>query len=337
MTNPPRLLLATVAALAVAAPAQATTCTSKSSKAHRTSLKVQGQKSRAYVSLPRRKPRALVVVAHGYAWTAAAWKTKLRRIATQNRAIAVAPEFRGLRVHKEDGRLKSRAIPLRNAVADLTAYGRRYAKSCKSAKTNVLVGYSIGGIYSGNTLMHHPKRPGGKRRLFDYYVGMEAIEDVFGEFKLASALKDDAFVKGAIDDAADELGGTIDEKPEAYHAVSPIEHIKRLRKSGIRGVILVHGSDDGLVPYSQATDMTKALRDGGVKTDLYTAYKRRPGDEPDTTLSSRFGEPSGNTGHASDRATRHLVPETGLRVIRNLLVKHKRPKNRTLAARGNKT
>jgi hypothetical protein len=99
-------------------------------------------------------------------------------------------------------------------------------------------------------------------------------------------------------------------------------------------VILVHGSDDGLVPYSQATDMTKALRDGGVKTDLYTAYKRRPGDAPDTTLSGRFGEPSGNTGHASDRVTRHLVPATGLHVIRDLIVHHKRPANRDRHAHG---
>ena len=329
-----RFLLGVLAALAVAVPAQAA-CTAKSPRAKHVSVKVHGHKSKGFGAFPKRKPRALVVVAHGYSWTAATWQTKLRAIAKRDRAIAVAPDFRGLKFKpSEYGFPKSRGIPLRNAIADLKAYGRHYVKKCKSVKTVVLVGYSIGGIYSGNTLMHHPKRPGGKRRLFDYYVGMEAIEDVFGEFKLANAFKDDPFIKGAIDDASAELGGTIDEKPAAYHRVSPIEHIKAIRRSGIRGVILVHGIDDGLVPYNQAKDMTKALRKGHVKTDLYTAYKRRPGDTPDTTLSGRLGQPSGNTGHAPDWATHHLVPATGLHALRDLLVHHKRPKNRTLHAHG---
>jgi hypothetical protein len=330
-----RLILAALASLAVAAPAQAAVCKARSQKAHRVSIKVHGQKSKAFAALPKRKPRSLIVVAHGYSWTAASWKTKLRSMAKRDRAVAVAPEFRGLKFRPSVyGYPKSRGIPLHNAIADLNAYGRSYVRRCKSIKTVVLVGYSIGGIYSGNALMRHPKRPGGKRRLFDYYVGMEAIEDVFGEFSLAKAIGGDPFVKGAIDDAAEELGGTIDEKPAAYHRVSPIEHIKAIRKSRVRGVILVHGIDDGLVPYTQAKDMTKALRKGHVKTDLYTAYKRRPGDTPDTTLSGRLGQESGNTGHAADWATRHLVPATGLHVIRDLLVRHKRPKNRTRHAQG---
>ena len=33
--------------------------------------------------------------------------------------------------------------------------------------------------------------------------------------------------------------------------------------------------------------LLKALRNAGIKTDLWTARKRRPGDEPDTQLSAR--------------------------------------------------
>jgi hypothetical protein len=191
----------------------------------------------------------------------------------------------------------------------------------------VLAGYSIGGTYSGNTLMKKPKRTNGKP-LFDWYVGMEAIEDIFGEFQLAKALPNDAFIQGAVADAKAELGGTIDEKPAAYHAVNPIEHVDKIKASGLRGAFLVHGVDDGLVPYQQSVDMTKALRDAGIKTDFWTARKRRPGDEPDTTLSGRFGTPSGDSGHASDTAIKHLVPSTGLRIIHDLVVSGKRPSNR---------
>ena len=327
--------LACVAAafLVAAAPAGAA-CTAKSPNAKRVALKVAGQRSPGYASMPRRKPTALVVVAHGYSWGADSWKTKLRMIARDDRAVAVAPEFRGLRVvgRKEGGFESTRGIPLRKAMADLNAYTRSYRARCRSVKTVVLVGYSIGAGYSGNALMGRPKRTGGKP-LYDYFVGMEAVEDIFGEFKPAEQIQGDAFIQGAIDDGAAELGGTVDEKPEAYHAVNPIEHVDRIKASGLKGAILVHGSDDGLVPYSQSVDMTKALRDHGIRTDLYTARKRRPGDDPDTTLSGRFGEPSGDSGHASDASTNHLVPETGLSVLHALL-KGKRPANRDLDAKG---
>ena len=149
-------------------------------------LTVKGQRSNGFASLPRRKPKGLVVVAHGYGWTAAAWKTKLQRIAAGDGAVAVAPDFRGLRFlpPAQDGFPRSRGIPLRNAVADLTAYGQKYARACPSVRTVVLVGYSLGGAYSGNVLMSRPKGAGG-RPLFDYYVGMEALQDVFSEFEIA--------------------------------------------------------------------------------------------------------------------------------------------------------
>jgi pimeloyl-ACP methyl ester carboxylesterase len=328
-----RILLILVAALCVAAPAQAA-CTSKSQQARGVHVTVAGERSDGFASLPKRKPRSLVVVAHGYSWTAAAWATKLRRIAASDRAVAVAPEFRGLRIlPSQYGFPKSRGIPLHNGVADLIGYGKHYLRSCKSIKTVVLVGYSLGGAFSGNALMRRPKRAGG-HPLFDYYVGMESLNDVFGEFQLAKAIPNDAFVQGAIQDGADELGGTVDEKPAAYHAVNPIEHVAEIKASGLRGAVFVHGIDDGLVPYTQATDMTKALRKAGVKTDLYSARMRRPGDVPDTTLSGRFGEPSGNTGHAPDWAIRHLVPATGLTVLHDILVRHKHPANRSLDAHG---
>ena len=324
-----KLVLATLAALLLlAAPAAAAVCTSSSAKAKRVAVTVSGERSPGYASFPKRSPRGLVVVAHGYNWGADAWKTKLARIAADSRAVAVAPEIRGLRTARfENGFRKTRGIPLRKGVADLIAYGRTYAKRCRTVKTVVLAGYSIGGAYSGNTLMKKPKRTNGKP-LFDYFVGMEAIQDIFQEFQLAKALPNDAFVQGAVADAAAELGGTVDEKPAAYHAVNPIEHVDKIKASGLRGAFLVHGVDDGLVLYQQAVDMTKALREAGIRTDLWTARKRRPGDEPDTTLSGRGGEPSGNSGHASDTAIRHLVPSTGLKVIRDLLVRGTGPRNR---------
>ena len=118
-------------------------------------------------------------------------------------------------------------------MADLTAYGQQYARACPSVRTIVLVGYSLGGVYSGNTLMSRPKRT-GRRPLFDYYVGMEALQDAFSEFNLAKAIPNDAFVQGGVQDAAKELGGTIEQRPAAYHTVNPIEHVREIRSSGVQ-------------------------------------------------------------------------------------------------------
>lgn len=326
--------LLVAAAPASAASSAASSCTASSQAARPVSVPVAGGRTKGLVAMPKKAPRALVVVAPGYSYTAEAWKNKLPVIAARSKALAVAPTYRGLRkAGRANGVERSRGIPIRTAVQDLIAYGQAFTKRCKSVKTVVLAGFSIGGVYSGNTLMRQPKRAGGKP-LFDYFVGMETIQDVVSEFQLAKALPDDAFVQGAVADAVAELGGTIEEKPEAYAAVNPIEHVDRLKGAGLKGVFLVHGVDDGLVPYSQATDMTKALRAAGVRTDLLTARKRRPGDVDDTTLSGRFGPPSGDSGHAPDWSLRHLVPETGLQVIQDLLTKGRKAKNRDLDATG---
>ena len=94
-------------------------------------------------------------------------------------------------------------------------------------------------------------------------------------------------------------------KGGGLYAVNPIEQILNPVHPGS----VARSSSTGgrwSCPIHPATDMTKALRTGGIMTDLYTARKHRPGDAPDTTLSGRFGQPSGNTGHASDLVTRHL-------------------------------
>jgi hypothetical protein len=322
-------LLATLVSTATASAAPAP-CTATKQTARAVTVKVAGDKTKGFAAMPKKAPRGLVVVAPGYSYTAAAWKSKLKLIASGSRTVAVAATYRGLREAPPiNGIPKSRGIPLRNGIADVIGYGKAYARKCTTVKTVVLVGYSTGGIYSGNALMRKPKRGSGQP-LFDYFVGMEAMSDVFKEFELAKALPDDVFVQGAVADAAAELGGTIDENPAAYHAVNPIEHVDRIKASGLKGVFLVHGVDDGLVPYTQSTDMRTALRDAGVKAELISAQKRRPGDVPDTTLSGRFGTPSGNSGHAPDWSVRHLVPETGLKVIRDIVRSGRKPINRDI-------
>lgn len=59
---------------------------------------------------------------------------------------------------------------------------------------------------------------------------------------------------------SDFLGGTPDEKPEAYRQASPLLHVD----AGDAPVLIFHGTRDLLVPYQQSIDMIAALSKAGV-------------------------------------------------------------------------
>jgi hypothetical protein len=94
--------------------------------------------------------------------------------------------------------------------------------------------------------------------------------------------------------------------------------------AGIRGVVLVHGLDDGLVPTNQSREMQAAMRAVGVPTELYTVVTRGPDSESGSTLT---GAVLGGTGvyespfagHASETSTTHTVNVTGFEVLAKVL------------------
>ncbi|MEX0835248.1 MAG: hypothetical protein WD010_04105, partial [Nitriliruptor sp.] len=94
--------------------------------------------------------------------------------------------------------------------------------------------------------------------------------------------------------------------------------------SGLRGLVLVHGLDDGLVPTNQSREMQAAMRAVGVPTELYTVVTRGPGSEAGTTLSGTVLGGTGAyespfAGHASETSTTHTVNVTGFEVLSKVL------------------
>jgi acetyl esterase/lipase len=79
------------------------------------------------------------------------------------------------------------------------------------------------------------------------------------------------------------LGGTIAEKPKEYKLASPMAHVGK----GSPPHLFLHGTADTTVPIDQSRKMMKALKDSGVKAEIYEAdgaghgfFNRPPHYEP---------------------------------------------------------
>jgi hypothetical protein len=81
-------------------------------------------------------------------------------------------------------------------------------------------------------------------------------------------------------------------------------------------VVVVHGIDDGLVPYNQGRELSTGLAAAGVPVDMFTVGRRSPESERETTLSGyaggavQEGYTSPLAGHASEKSTTHVVMVT---------------------------
>lgn len=72
-------------------------------------------------------------------------------------------------------------------------------------------------------------------------------------------------------DAADSpegllVGGAIQENPEKARDASPIHHVT----ADDEPILIVHGTEDGLVPFQQSVDFKKELNEAGVEATLVT-------------------------------------------------------------------
>lgn len=84
---------------------------------------------------------------------------------------------------------------------------------------------------------------------------VQAVVSFFGPTDFITELPE-----GSSKLVVDFLGGTAQEKPDAYRAASPLSHVNR----GDAPMLLFQGTRDNLVPWQQATRMAEALTKAGV-------------------------------------------------------------------------
>ena len=303
------VLLASAATAAPPARAAgpAAPCTGDPSLVRRLDLVVGGQTTYGTYVLPAARPRGLVVFGHGYTFNVDAWRDHMRRAAARDGLVAVTMNYRGLtdKPRDETGYERSRGFPVKPGGEDLVAAARHLQRVCGGFDRRLLLGVSMGGNASGLAAAMRGKTDDG-RPIFDYWIGVEGVYNLTETYNAARAV-------GAAEPVADiekETGGPIEREPAAFAERTVVNRTADIAASGLKGIALVHGVNDGLVPYNQSAEFARAMRRTVVPVDFYSATRKAPGDQADDTRIL----PTDAPGHASEHA-RHVVIDTGLDLV----------------------
>lgn len=318
-----RTITALIALVLVALPAQAETlqaCVDSDDVSIPFTLTVDGQDATGRYALPAAAPTGFVLFSHGYGHMSKSWDVHLRNAARDLNVIAVAMDYRGTQVVDPDAEYPStRGWRVAEGAADGIAASQHFDAACPAMGAFVNFGVSMGGNTSGLIAAEAVKRADGVTPMFDYWVDVEGATNVSETYHEASAVAPvNAFAANAKADIEQEMGGTFAERREVYLERSVVTRAGDIAASGLKGVVLVHGLDDGLVPYNQSREMAAALYDAGVSYDFVTISRRDAESEKDTTITGTvIGPVKGDyvsplAGHASERSTTNIVMKQAL-------------------------
>jgi hypothetical protein len=275
-------------------------------------------------SVPRKKRvRGLVVFAHGYGHTSESWRHHLIE-ASRHGLIAVAMDYRGLRILPDDngdGLPSSRGWPAMTGAEDSIAAAQVLQAACGVDRVDIF-SVSMGGNMAGLAVALAGERGLTKTDetpLFDHWVDVEGAVNVTETYNEARTLAPvNEFAANAVADIEAEMGGPIEEQPMAYRDRTVVARIDDIAAAGLRGAVVIHALDDGLVPYNQSREMATLLGLEGIPTDMITVGFRDEDSERETTLTGYAGGQlddgytSPIAGHASEKSTTHIVMQTAL-------------------------
>lgn len=297
-------------------------CVDKTDDAIPLTLQVNGEPATGHYALPDRAPEAIVVFAHGYGHSSYSWIHHMTRTARELGAVAVGMDYRGLKLSADsngDGLPESRGWNAMKGAEDLIAAAEYFEASCKTAERTILLGVSMGGNVSGLALALSRKTADDP--LFDHWIDVEGAVNVIETYLGARAIAPvNDFAKNAQQDIEAEMGGPIESKPEAYKERAVVTRVAEIKASGVDGVTVIHGLDDGLVPYNQGREIASLLLGAGIPTDMFTVGRRSRESEKETTATGYAGDPlfaaagqkymSPFAGHASEKSTTHIIMVT---------------------------
>ena len=302
------LILGTVPA-AARQPLLSVECHDRTDRTHNLNIRVEGEAATGKFAFPAKDPKTLVVFAHGYGHKSDSWVDHMRKAAADHGVAAVTMDYRGTYAD-EEGNLRGWFV--KEGAADMIAATKMFQKVCPSIVQTVLFGVSMGGNASGLALARASEEAnasGGP--LYDYWFNVEGAVNVLETYAGASALAPvNEFAAFAKADIEDEMNGTFADDPEGYADLAVVSHMDEIEASRVKGVVVVHGIEDGLVPYNQSRELVALLRERDITTESYTMVGKGQG-EPGTTITGYSGnEGSPFAGHASETSTTHVVMVT---------------------------
>lgn len=301
-------------------------------------ISVKGENATGRYALPRGAPKGLVVFAHGYGHTTASWAEHMKRTSRELGVISVGMDYRGIEIltHSNgDGLPGSRGWNVWKGAEDSVAAAQLFYNSCPMLRnrTFVIMGVSMGGNTSGLAVASGPKNS-REEPLFDYWIDVEGAVNMTETYLSARAISPvNSFGKQAQEDIEKETGGPIEKQHEEYVTRTVVARTDDIKASGIKGVVMIHGLDDGLVPYNQSRELDALLTKEGIPTEMVTISRRSEESERETTATGYVMGPlypaitgsdwtSPFAGHASEKSTTHIVMVKGFEWLEKLFDGH---------------
>lgn len=238
-------------------------------------------------AVPGSSPSKLVVFCHGYGHTVeSAWLDHMRRVASADVAV-VASNYRD-----------NFGFPSLRGAEDTIAATRAAMARFPSVTTVYAFGVSMGGNICGNAISESAKASPTGKSLYDYWVDVEGVSQL-GESWLEATVALPEAAAGMERDA----GGTPVDLPGEYVRRSPALNAATMKSGGLRAAAVVHGFNDGLVPYNQGREMAAALVLAGIPAQFVNVVFDGPEQTSGTTLT---GALSGFSGSAVPDANEAL-------------------------------
>jgi hypothetical protein len=273
-------------------------------------------------AFPDRPAHTLVVMAHGYRNRSDSWVPHLLSAAGEHDAIAVAMDYSGTGPAPDN-----RGWRVKEGAQDSIAAAKYFLANCPSLNKVAILGVSMGGNTSGLAVAAKEMR-NGNRPLFDYWVSVEGAVASTETYLAARALapSGDPYISGALADFEEACGGPIEAQPDCYREMNVVARSADVAASGVKGVAIVHGIADGLVPVNQSRELATVLRAQGVPTDFFSVARRNDWTNPatasteggttaDSQVIPRLGQPALDirplAGHGWEGSTTHIVIKTG--------------------------
>jgi len=214
-------------------------------------------------------------------------------------------------------------LPILRGAQDTIAATLMAKARFPSIKTVYLLGVSLGGAVSGTALTESVHATPDGKGLYDYWVALEPLSNVFEAYPEAAAALPE--VATALEE---ETGGTPLTQPEAYQRRSPALRAQDMAAAGLRAVAIVHGVNDGLVTYNQGRELATAVAANQIPVQLYTVLRHEEGQDPGTTgtgtLTGLAGQDDPFTltrlaGHADEADATHPVMREGFILLQQML------------------
>jgi hypothetical protein len=320
-------------------------CTGDPTGATRLDLTVAGTPTYGLYAVPAGVPKGLVVVDHGYSHTVESWRRHVIDMAKRDGVIAVAMDYRftkDIPPTTAGGLPSSRGWRVQEGADDSIAVARLFDAQCPGLPSIDLYSVSMGGNAAGLAAAAKAKRVDGRRPLWDYWFDVEGAVNVSETYNEARAVAQtgNTFAGNAQQDIEAEMGGTFEQKPDVYAMRTVVNRVDDIKTAGLKGVVLVHGVGDGLVPYNQSQEMVSRLRQVGIPSDLFSVGTRGSGEAGTTLDGSVIGGidssyTSSFAGHASEASDTHLVGTTGFDRLAAFFTRGEAPCDRAFAVDGN--